>query len=254
MEDTKKELEALFDEMLGQLKYFKKKSYQSVFMESYERYRGLITSLPSYCEGLEGKERDAVIEELASVIPDYAIRKQEGVVKHKKSVIMIDYNMTMAVYVIPLITYQKFPENEKIAERMVALWNEKKVTDSKIQKADYETIEKGFKKRFCYITTAVCNSQNKPDDCYELTMLRAYRDQYLMHTEEGRRIVEEYYDIAPGIVLAIDMQKDAERIYEGIYEDYLMPCIRYAEEGKNEECKELYMDMVHHLQNKYLGS
>ncbi len=30
-----------------------------------------------------------------------------------------------------------------------------------------------------------------------------------MQTEEGRGIVEDYYEIAPGIVMMIDMRKDA---------------------------------------------
>lgn len=255
MEDTRKELEALFDEMLGNIKYFKKKSYQSVFEKSYEKYSRLFENLQFYCEELaEQKDRDEVIRDTASVIPDYAIRKLKDIPKHKKATLSIDYNMTMAVYIIPMFTYQGLPENERIAEQMVKLWNEKKVTGNNIQMSTYEKIEGGFKNRLCYITTAVCDSQNKPDDCYELTALRNYRDQYLMKTEEGRQMVEEYYDIAPGIVLAIDMQQDSKRIYEGIYKEYLMPCIRYAEDGRNEECKELYMDMVYNLQKKYLDS
>lgn len=255
MEDTKKELEAFFDEMLGNIKYFKKKSYQSVFEESYEKYSGLFQNLQSYCEGMaEQNAQDELIRETASVIPNYAIQKLKDIPKHKKAALSIDYNMTMAVYIIPMFTYRGFSVNERIAEQMVKLWNEEKVTGSNIQMSTYEKIESGFKHRLCYITTAVCDSQNKPDDCYELTTLRNYRDQYLMKTEEGRQMVEEYYDIAPGIVLAIDMRQDSKRIYKGIYEEYLMPCIRYAEDGRNEECKELYMDMVYHLQKKYLDS
>ena len=52
-------------------------------------------------------------------------------------------------------------------------------------------------------------------------MLRHYRDSYLMQTEEGKRIVEEYYEIAPRIVLAIWHAERFFGIYEGIYRDYL---------------------------------
>ena len=45
MEDTKKALESLFDEMLGNIKYFKKKSYHSLlkaFMKGIRNYSPLL--------------------------------------------------------------------------------------------------------------------------------------------------------------------------------------------------------------------
>ena len=78
----------------------------------------------------------------------------------------------------------------------------------------------GLKKEFyCYITTAVCKSLNKPDDCYELNLLREYRDQYLMGTKDGE-ICKEYYNIAPTIVKRIDRSPDASEIYADIWEKY----------------------------------
>ena len=93
-----------------------------------------------------------------------------------------------------------------------------------------------------------------PDDCYELTTLRAYRDGYLSGTEEGRRIVEEYYNIAPTIVKRIDRQENADEIYRGIWDEYLRPCIRLIEKDEKEECKELYITMVRSLEKEYLYS
>lgn len=253
MEDTKKALESLFDEMLGNIKYFKKKSYHSLFESLYEGHKELFASIARMCEEAKEEDKEGLIEELASVIPEYAYLKMQEVPKRKKEMFSVDYNMAMAVYIIPLLTYSRDPECERIADRMVELWNKKQITSMKLGRSSFEDIAGGFRKGFCYITTAVCESQNKPDDCYELMMLRHYRDSYLMQTEEGKRIVEEYYEIAPRIVLAIGMQNDSSRIYEGIYRDYLTPCIHFAESGKNEECKKLYMDMVRHLQTKYLS-
>ena len=129
-----------------------------------------------------------------------------------------------------------------------------KVTSLNLSFSTYESIAGGFKKKLCYITTAVCEHQNKPDDCYELTTLRDYRDHYLMQTQCGREIVEEYYNIAPGLVMMIDMRNDADKIYQSIYDEYLKPCIKYIEDEKNEECRDLYMQMVRSLQKKYLYS
>ena len=54
MEDTKKALESLFDEMLGNIKYFKKKSYHSLFESLYEGHKELFASIARMCE--EAKE------------------------------------------------------------------------------------------------------------------------------------------------------------------------------------------------------
>ena len=143
---------------------------------------------------------------------------------------------------------------QQLTQRMVDIWNEK-MPEYKIGHSTYEGISGGFKKGiFCYITTAVCRSMHKPDDCYELAALRAYRDGYLSETEEGRHIVEEYYNIAPTIVKRIDREDGADEIYQGIWDEYLSPCIRLIEEDKKEECKELYVTMVRSLEKKYLYS
>lgn len=250
MEETRKALEDFFDEMFKGIPYFKKKSYEEFFKEAYEKHRDMIMGLPGLCGG-EGTDEAQMIEDLASVIPSYVGKKSQDLPKRTKDKVGVDYNLTMAAYVIPMLCYQRDPRNERIAERMVEIWNDNKVTAYTLQKSDYDQIAKGFKKGLCYITTAVCVSQGKPDDCLELTVLRRYRDRYLMQTEEGRTLVEEYYNIAPVLVHAIDMQKDPAGIYDEIYRDYLCPCIDLAAEGENEACKRLYTDMVENLKSRY---
>ena len=52
--------------------------------------------------------------------------------------------------------------------------------------------------------------------------------------------------------MLIDMQRDAEEIYERIYRDYLAPCLGLIREGKKEACREHYVSMMRGLKNKYL--
>ena len=40
MEETRKRLEEFFDEMLRNMKYFKKKSYEQIFKDTYENQLG----------------------------------------------------------------------------------------------------------------------------------------------------------------------------------------------------------------------
>ena len=252
MDKIKEELIQLFDGMMPQIKSFKRKQYAGVFEEGFAEHKGVLAGITELCAEKTEEECEPIIEELASVIPDYAYDKFHKEPKMVRNRLEVDYNMNMAVYVIPILTYTHEAGCEKVAKRTVELWNEKPVTSLTLGQASYEEIAGGFRKGFCFITTAVCDSMDKPDDCYELTALRSYRDHYLRRTEEGNALVEEYYDIAPYLVQVINMQKDAAEIYRNIYDDYLVPCIHCIEENKNEECRHIYMDMVRGLQNKYL--
>ena len=174
--------------------------------------------------------------------------------KRKREAAVIDHNMAMVAFFVPLMGEIQSTQTKIFTETIVEIWNQK-VPGSKIGHSDAASIENGFKKGvFCYITTAVCKSLNKPDDCYELNLLREYRDQYLMGTKDGEILVKEYYNIAPTIVKRIDRSPDASEIYADIWEKYLKPCVRLIEAGEQEECRELYTKMVRSLEKKYLYS
>ena len=64
-------------------------------------------------------------------------------------------------------------------------------------------------------------------------------------------MVHEYYDVAPSIVKHIDRREDAKQIYEGIWQQYLSPCIRLIENDQNEACVDLYRKMVYELKDQY---
>ncbi len=161
--------------------------------------------------------------------------------------------MNMVSFFVPLLGEISSVKTKEFTEKMIELYNER-MPDNKIGHSTREQIQGGFKKGLCYITTAVCRSLDKPDDCYELTLLRNYRDQYLLESKEGMETVNEYYNIAPTIVKRIDRQEDSASIYAGIWQDYLSPCVRLIEEGKKKECQMLYSDMVRKLERKYLYS
>ena len=71
----------------------------------------------------------------------------------------------------------------------------------------------------CFITIAVCDSFYKSDDC-------------------------QYYAIAPQIVKNINKLAGADKIYLNIWDKYLEPCLSYIEQGKNKQCKSVYVQMI----------
>jgi formylglycine-generating enzyme required for sulfatase activity len=115
-----------------------------------------------------------------------------------------------------------------------------------------ETKSKWKKKGGCFITTAVCNNSGKPDDCYELTSFRQFRDGWLAKQPDGKELIDEYYKIAPLIVENINKSEKKESIYTAIWERCLLNCLRLIEEKQFHECKKEYMRMVDELKSVFL--
>jgi hypothetical protein len=106
-------------------------------------------------------------------------------------------------------------------------------------------------KRGCFITTAVCESFGKADDCRELMLFRAFRDNWLKRQNDGEALIEEYYRIAPGIVAEIDSQENRSVVYRSIWDNYLADCLKMINAGDFDGCKQRYVAMVKNLSKQY---
>ena len=232
--------------------------YKSTYRQrlNKSRYRSEIENLKKKNQELLSDLREALnhdhnehFEEIAQIIPAHvsAVLAQYPS-KRKRAFHQVDNNMNMVCFYIPII----HSVDSALAERTVEIWNER-LTYSKIMGVStIEGIEGGFKKGFCYITTAICETLGKGDDCVELKTLRAYRDQVLLSTPCGEQIVNSYYNIAPTIVNRINKEKQSKEIYKEILTAYIQPCLALIDQGKNEECKALYSEMVVTLEKKYM--
>ena len=69
----------------------------------------------------------------------------------------------------------------------------------------------------CYLTTACVAARGLSDTCPELQTLRAFRDGVLAHMPGGKKEIEEYYQMAPDIVAAINHRKNAAEIWNRVY-------------------------------------
>lgn len=103
----------------------------------------------------------------------------------------------------------------------------------------------------CFITTATCLSEGKPDNCCELEAFRKYRDEVLLNSEEGKALVHEYYQIAPSIVSRISKETNAAEIYRFLFEHYIEPGYMLLSAGKGEQAKALYIEGVLMLAKRY---
>lgn len=106
----------------------------------------------------------------------------------------------------------------------------------------------------CFITTTVCKSLGKTDDCYELTTFRFFRDNWLVDQLDGASLIAEYYSIAPKIVDKINRLKNSGEIYQSIWDEWLSSCLKLIEQGRNEDCKIRYINMVNYLKKTFLAN
>lgn len=198
------------------------------------------------------EDKEGFLDSICDAVAVAAEERYRALNRRKREMIMLQDQLALVAYVFPAILDCRNSYSEALANKMCASWND--LFHMTLKTATYETINAGFTRKWCFITTAVCESLHKPDDCEELTMLRAYRDTYMASTEEGRELVRRYYDIAPTIVHKIDRRSDAGEIYSGIYEEHLIPCLDSIREGENERCLEQYRGMVESLEERYMYS
>lgn len=106
---------------------------------------------------------------------------------------------------------------------------------------------------FCYLTTACVTHHGLPDDCEELTLLRAFRDEYLYNQPNGPALIKKYYTYAPNIVQCINDRSDRKAVYGEIYQ-VIRECVELLKAGNNEETFLLYCKMVEEVKEKYAGA
>ena len=103
----------------------------------------------------------------------------------------------------------------------------------------------------CYLTTACMKHflGEFNDDCYELTTLRWFRDNYV--SEED---IMHYYEIAPLIVNAINNLPECEQIYNYIYEDVIDICVKAIERGDYVHAYDRYRSSILALESELTDS
>lgn len=90
-----------------------------------------------------------------------------------------------------------------------------------------------------------------PDDCIELQTLRHFRDNHLQKSVEGRRIIREYYKIAPIIVEEIRRRPNCDEIFGEIFEE-IKEIILQIRLGDFEKAVKSYKAMVSRLKKEYV--
>jgi len=248
-EEVKADFVSMVEKLENPMKNFRKNTYEEMFKEYYRNHLYIIEAIDkAYCVTVD---KDAFIRKAADDFVGRAGEIIDAILKKsKKEDQLIQFNMALVIYILPVFLEYHGGCSKILVDTIVDTWNNS-FEKANISSCSFDVINGGFRRRWCYITTAVCETLGKGDDCYELNLLRAYRDGYLMQTQDGTEVVREYYDVAPTIVKRIGRKDDAADIYQGIYDRYLKNCVELIEADRLEECREVYSDMVNDLKQEY---
>lgn len=105
----------------------------------------------------------------------------------------------------------------------------------------------------CFLTSACTEAKGLPDDCDELTTLRRFRDSYLKNRDNGEADIKEYYEKAPIIVSAIKARENSQELFERIYEELVLPCVKMIKGGDHEGAYKTYKEYVIGLERQYIS-
>ncbi|MDD6679466.1 MAG: hypothetical protein PUF71_08835 [Firmicutes bacterium] len=241
--------------------YFDAASYVSRM--NYQEYKSAFTEYLNKClptlrslDAMTAADASVAAAQAQVLVDGILSRRPEeikGKNNYERNAIESRDQMFLALYLIPGILAAKLPSSEMLSQAVRDTWN-RQYPKMKISIGTYESIAAGFHRKFfglCFITTAVCEFFAKPDDCEELTLLRHFRDTYMAATPQGQALIREYYEIAPRLVILMDLCCDRESVYTGLYYDYILPCVEMIREGRQEDCLAHYCEMVRQLQARF---
>ncbi len=106
----------------------------------------------------------------------------------------------------------------------------------------------------CFITTTVCGTFGKPDNCDELTAFRKFRDTFMSKDDEMTKEVSRYYVVAPKICNAIEKRgrEYSKKTYAWIWDTFLSKAYDALNNNELEKAHEIYKEMVLKLEKTYL--
>ncbi len=102
----------------------------------------------------------------------------------------------------------------------------------------------------CYLTSACMKylREKFDDNCYELTVLRWFRDNFVSKND-----IEHYYKVAPIIVAKINNEEKCNAIYDYIYDNIIDYCITEIENGNYKEAYKRYKESILALEAYYIS-
>ena len=236
----------------GMREQIKRKTFDDAFLDYERRHGDIFRRLDEAYRS--APEPDRLIAELVQHFLDEMAAAWAKEPQRKRTVAREDDKITIAIFLSPMVYHLDLACSAPFCRQLNDEWL-RRYPKTPYYLGSYEELSNGFRKKFlglCFITTAVCEAEGKPDDCAELTAFRAFRDGYLAACPDGPALIEEYYETAPDIVTMIGVCSNPAESYREIRSRWLDGCYRDLQAGRMEDCKARYIDMVRTLERRYL--
>lgn len=252
------QIAAILEQADLRIKEFKRDTYEESFQKYLQDNASVFSQLNEIsAEEVPLEEQDRNREAAADCL---AVKAEEMLAaaknRTKRETMQLNLNLYMVSYFLPaIVAYQRQcgGREEDMKKLTTAICDRWAVSfKNHIQVSDYESIKSGFKQKLCFVTTAVCQGMQKPQDCREIALMKRYRDEYLLRQEDGEAVVHEYYDIAPTIVKRIAKEASPEEKYLYLWNHYIKKCVELVEHNQNEQCRSLYEVMMNELKEEYM--
>lgn len=225
-------------------------SYPNLFQENCAAFHPAMEKFDSACRAAVNSSE--VVDSFAETLfSRFQKTIAEDGIKKPNDYRFVNYIYMLVSFFIPTVLEYHSDFSDPLADAFLAKWREE-YPQNPLGKATFEKINSGFRRKLCFITTAACQTLDKPDDCYELNAFRGFRDNWLLQTSDGKAKIREYYLFAPMIVNAIDCSPRKDEVYCGIWRNYLSPCLNDIEHDRQQECAKRYEKMVKELELEWL--
>ncbi|MEI3130320.1 MAG: hypothetical protein V8S89_05780 [Oscillospiraceae bacterium] len=127
-------------------------------------------------------------EDLMHQLNDWFAAQKGWNSRARQARIVDNAKFTIALFLVPMLSRGNWTISRPFAKRLHTLWMAR-YPKSPFTLASYDDLVSGFRKRWlCFITTAVCEAEGKPDDCAELTAFRRFRDGWLSPAARRARV------------------------------------------------------------------
>lgn len=140
---------------------------------------------------------------------------------------------------VDLASQRGFDFNDMVLKQTIDL-------QSRIHQNRMEMIEEVKSSRGCFITTAICEHRELPDDNEILNTFRAFRDKQ-MTSDFDKELIDEYYARAPEMVDVLNKRDDKDKIISWLNDEFLMPAYLLIKNHNYTAAKAVYVCMFHAL-------
>ena len=106
----------------------------------------------------------------------------------------------------------------------------------------------------CMLSTASVSYKGLNDDCYELELLRYFRDNFMLKLPNGEQLIQEYYSLSEVIIKKVEINKIENEFYEKVFNELIIPSVRLIEKKRYDKAFLYYRNFVLKVYHELISS